>query len=128
MKVECKNKYKMDYSYLDKNLKYNYNAVWVVSKSKIHIYRNPTWLEIIHGESFTPLVKPIRIETETFKTYFAGTQIIKSISDRIENYSYEFGNVLDDDVQVPDLTGYEIQYNTTVNDMMNEVNNEINTD
>ena len=94
MKVECKNKYKMDYSYLDKNLKLkinecfnlaqnnateyfkkfnednfyvkdNYNAVWVISKSKIHIYRNPTWLEIIHGESFTPLVKPIRIETET---------------------------------------------------------------
>lgn len=94
MKIECKNDYKMDYSYLDKNIKMRinecfnlaqnnateyfkkfkednlyvkekYNAVWVVSKSKIHIYKNPTWLEIIHGESFTSLVKPIRVETET---------------------------------------------------------------
>ena len=94
MKIECKNIYKMDYSYLDKNIKLrineffnlaqnnvteyfkkfngdnisikkNDNAVWVVSKSKIHIYKNPSWLETLNGESFTSLVKTIRIETET---------------------------------------------------------------
>lgn len=94
MKIECKNKYKMDYSYMDKNIKlrinecfnlaqnnateyfkkfegdnlsikHKDNAVWVVSKCKIHIYKNPTWLELITGESFTSLVKPIRVETET---------------------------------------------------------------
>lgn len=94
MKIECKNKYKMSYSYLDKNIKlrinecfnlaqnnsteyfkkfngdnlsvrHNDNAVWVATKIKIHIYKNPTWLETINAETFTSLVKPIRIETET---------------------------------------------------------------
>ena len=94
MKIECKKQYRMDYSYLDKNIKLRinecfnlaqnnsteyfekfgednlvikekYNAVWVASKIRIHIYKNPTWLDIINSESFTALVKPIRIETET---------------------------------------------------------------
>lgn len=94
MKLDCIKKYKIDYSYLDKNLKLrinecfnlaqnnsteyfkkfngdnisvrsNDNAVWVVSKIKLHIYKNPTWLETITGESFTSLIKPIRVETET---------------------------------------------------------------
>lgn len=94
MKIECKKQYRIDYSYLDKNMKLRinecfnlaqnssteyfkkfdgdnifvkekYNAVWVASKIKIHIYKNPTWLDILKGESFTSLIKPIRIETET---------------------------------------------------------------
>ena len=94
MKIELKKEYKIDYSYLDKNLKLkinecfnlaqntateyfkkfngdnisvrkNNNAVWVVTKSKIHIYNNPLWLDTIIGESYTSMVKPIRVETET---------------------------------------------------------------
>ena len=94
MRIECKNQYKMDYSYLDKNLKLrineyfnlaqnnateyfkkfdgdnisvrkNDNAVWVVAKSKIHIYKNTKWLDHIIAESYTSMVKPIRVETET---------------------------------------------------------------
>ena len=94
MKIECKKKYKVDYSLVDKNtnlritecfnlaqnnateyfqkfngdniyVKENYNFVWVVSKSKIHIFKNSSWLDILEGDSYTSLVKPIRIETET---------------------------------------------------------------
>ena len=94
MKIECKKPYRMDYSYLDRNvnlrinecfnlaqnnsteyfkkfgednlvIKEKYNALWVASKIKIHIYKNPTWLDILNSESFTSLIKPIKIETET---------------------------------------------------------------
>ena len=36
-----------------------------MSKSKIHIFKNSSWLDILEGDSYTSLVKPIRIETET---------------------------------------------------------------
>lgn len=94
MKIKCKKEYKMDYSFLDKDLKLKVNecfnlaqntateyfekfngdniyvrekdnAVWVVTKSKIHIYKNISWLDILTGESYTSMVKPIRVETET---------------------------------------------------------------
>ena len=94
MKIKCKKEYKMDYSYLDKDLKLRVNecfnlaqntateyfkkfngdniyvrekdnAVWVVTKSKIHIYKNISWLDTLTGESYTSMVKPIRVETET---------------------------------------------------------------
>ena len=94
MRVECKNKYKMDYAFFDKNIKLrvneyfnlaqnnateyfkmfngdnisvrkNDNAVWVVAKSRIHIYKNINWLDKITAESYTSMIKPIRIETET---------------------------------------------------------------
>ena len=84
----------MDYSFLDKNIKLRinecfnlaqnssteyfkkfngdnlyvkekYSAVWVASKIKIHICKNPTWLEELTAESFTSMIKPIRVETET---------------------------------------------------------------
>ena len=94
MKFECKNKYKMGYSFFGKNMKLkinecfnlaqnniteyfkkfdgdnlfireNYNAVWVASKTRIHVFKNAHWLETLNAESFTTLVKPIRIEMET---------------------------------------------------------------
>ena len=94
MKVDCKNSFKMFYSNMGRGIKlevheaFNFaqnnateyfkkfdgdnisvrikdNAVWVVAKSKIHFYQDVSWLETIYGETYTTLVKPIRVETET---------------------------------------------------------------
>ncbi len=94
MKVDCKNNFKIFYSFLSRgiNLKVheafnfaqnnvteyfkkfngdnmsvreNDNAVWVVAKSRIHFYQDISWLEIIQGESYTTLVKSIKAEIET---------------------------------------------------------------
>ncbi len=94
MKVECVNNYKVFYSFLSRGLSlkiheaFNFaqnnateyfknfngdnmnvrkkdNAVWVVSKSRMHIFKGVSWLETLKGESYTSLVKNIRVETET---------------------------------------------------------------
>lgn len=46
-------------------LKKNNNAIWVVTKTKIHYNNYPNWKEQIYGKGDTTKVKPIRIEIET---------------------------------------------------------------
>ncbi len=41
------------------------NAVWVVSKSRVHFNKFPSWLDVVKGKSYATMVKPIRVETET---------------------------------------------------------------
>jgi len=41
------------------------NAVWVVSKAKVHFNRFPAWTDVIKGMCYTTKIKPIRIELET---------------------------------------------------------------
>ena len=94
MRIDCENKYKIGYSYFDKNMKmrineyFNFsqnntteyfgkfggdnvsvskkhNAVWVVTKSKVHIYKNINWLDTLTAKSYISLVRPIKIEIET---------------------------------------------------------------
>ncbi len=94
MKVDCKNNFKVFYSFFNRDLhlkiheafnfaqnnateyfklfngdnmsvRKNDNAVWVVSKSRLHIYKDVSWLDVIKGETYTSMIKPIRIETET---------------------------------------------------------------
>ncbi len=94
MKVEYKKEYKINYTEVDQNLKLGLveamtlpqnmvteyfesfksdniilkeqnNAIWVVSKAKIHFYQYPNWRDIIYGRSYTTKVKPIRVEMET---------------------------------------------------------------
>ena len=67
-----------------------------------------------------------RITRGAEKDYFEGTKIMKSIRDRIEDYRYEFGNITDEDVKVPDLTNFEIKYSNTMSELINEANNTIN--
>lgn len=52
------------------------------------------------------------------RSYITGTEIVKKESDAIEKYKYDFGIVSDDDVKVPDFSGYKIEYQ---NYNMNEV-------
>ena len=46
-------------------LKKNNNAIWVVSKTKIHFNKYPMWRDLIKGTGYTTKIKPIRIEIET---------------------------------------------------------------
>ncbi len=51
------------------------NAVWVVSKIRIHIFKQPVWLETITAESYTSSIKPIRVEMET-KFYDSNNDLV----------------------------------------------------
>lgn len=42
--------------------------------------------------------------------YYPGSNIVKEEFRIVNEYRYEFGVVTDDDVTVPDYTGYEIKY------------------
>ena len=94
MKAEYKNTYQINYTEVDQNLKLRLieaiifhqnmateyfesfesdnvvlkeqnNAAWVVSKTKVHFNKYPTWGDKIYGRSYTTKVKPIRVEMET---------------------------------------------------------------
>lgn len=45
-------------------LKQENNAIWVLTKTKIHFNKYPNWKELIEGTAFTTNVKPIRVATE----------------------------------------------------------------
>lgn len=84
--------------------------------------RYETWVDIKTGLVIR------RISKDASKTFIAGTDIIKSVSNIIEDYKYEVGNVTDEDVNVPDLSNYEVRYDTTMNDLLNEADEKINND
>ena len=46
-------------------LKKENNAIWVLTKTKVHFNKYPTWRDVIEGTVFTTGIKPIRLETET---------------------------------------------------------------
>ena len=41
------------------------NAVWVVSRAKVHFNKFPLWTEVIKGMCYTTKIRPIRLEVET---------------------------------------------------------------
>ncbi|MBP3256061.1 MAG: zf-HC2 domain-containing protein [Clostridia bacterium] len=87
---------------------YDIGREYYVIKDYPYYDRIETWVDKENG-------LPIRkITRGAYKDFFAGTKIMKKVSDRIENYSYEFGNVTDEDVKVPDLSNFEIKYSTTM--------------
>ncbi len=45
-------------------VKNNDNAVWVVSKTKVHFNKFPLWADVIKGICYTTKIKPIRVEVE----------------------------------------------------------------
>lgn len=71
------------------------------------------WEIWIDKETGLP-VKEINRDGEG-KTFFAGTNVVKSIlSDVICEYKYEFDKITDEDVKVPDLSNYTVE-NKTLN-------------
>lgn len=46
-------------------VKNNDNAVWVVSKAKVHFNKFPSWSDVIKGICYTTKIKPVRVDIET---------------------------------------------------------------
>ena len=94
MSTEYKSKYEINYTYLNQDMelgltntvelvqsiltdyfisfgsdnetiKNKNNALWVLSKTKIHFDKIPKWKEYVDGNSYTTKIKPIRVEMET---------------------------------------------------------------
>ena len=56
---------------------------------------------------------PIKeINREGVKEFFPETEIVKEVQDMIQEYKYKFGIVTNEDVDVPDLTNYEVEYSS----------------
>ena len=52
MLIEGKRVIQVNYTEVDQNLNQN-NAAWVVSKTKVHFNKYPTWKDIIYARSYT---------------------------------------------------------------------------
>ncbi len=54
---------------------------------------------------------PIKeINREGITEFFPETEVVKEVQDMIQEYKYKFGIVTNEDVNVPDLTDYEVEY------------------
>lgn len=63
----------------------------------------------VHLDKETGLViKELSREAE--KRFFPGTDVVSQINDRTTTYKYEFDIVKDEDVEVPNLDGYTVEY------------------
>ncbi len=71
---------------------------------------NQRWEIWIDKETGLPLKE---VNKEGVETHFTGTNIVKEVRDNTQEYQYEFGIVTDEDVEVPDLSGYQIEYVNT---------------
>lgn len=62
------------------------------------------------------------IDREGYKTYFPETDIVREVNDNIQEFKYEFDVVKDEDVEIPDLSNYEIEYIDTgsIEDLINK--------
>lgn len=71
---------------------------------------NQRWEIWIDKETGLPLKE---VNKEGVETRFIGTDIVKEVRDNTQEYQYEFGIVTDEDVEIPDLSGYQIEYVNT---------------
>ena len=84
---------------------YNDNGEYYVLKYK---YEKPQNWEIwIDKKTCLPIKL---VNKNGRKSFFTGTDIVKEVSDNTQEYKYEFGTVTDEDVKVPDISGYEKEY------------------
>lgn len=68
---------------------------------------NQRWEIWIDKETGLPLKE---VNREASKQFFEGTDIVKKITDIEQEYKYQFDVVTDEDVAVPDFTGYEVKH------------------
>ena len=75
--------------------------------------KTETWVDIDTG---LPIMK---FGGSTMTVYYNNTKIPKERTESISEYHYEFNTVNDTDVEMPDITGYEIE-NIDYNEMIKE--------
>lgn len=49
------------------------------------------------------------INREASKSFFENTDIVKEVNDIVEEYKYEFNIVKEEDIEIPDYSGYKIE-------------------
>lgn len=56
---------------------------------------------------------PLKIvDREGRKSRYPNTEVIKEVLDNISEYKYKFNVVTDEDVAIPDVSGYEVEYSS----------------
>ena len=50
------------------------------------------------------------INREAIRSFFENKDIVKEVEDRVEEYKYEFNIVKEEDIEIPDYSGYKIEY------------------
>lgn len=86
---------------------YDYGKEYYVLKNRKE--RNNIWEIWIDKETGLPIRE---INRDSEKSFFIGTDVVKEIRDTIQSYKYEFDTVTDEDVELPDLSNYTIEYKT----------------
>ena len=94
---------------------FDYGKEYYVLKNRSE---NNIWEIWIDKETGLPIRE---INRGSAKSFFIGTDVVKEVRDLIQSYKYEFDTVIDEDVEIPDLSNYMIE-NKTLNmeDMIEE--------
>ncbi len=94
---------------------YDYGKEYYVLKNRLE---NNIWEIWIDKEIGLPIRE---INREGEKSFFSGTNVVKEVKDKIQEYKYEFNSVTDEDVKIPNLSHYTVE-NKTLNtkDMIDE--------
>lgn len=85
---------------------YQSNKEYYVIKNQFE--KTPSWELCIDKETGLPIKET---NFNSSKIHFAGTDIVKEVRNDEQEYIYKFNIVTDEDVKMPDLTGYEKIYN-----------------
>lgn len=83
---------------------YRYGKEYYVLKNQLE--QNQRWELWIDKETGL-VIREINKEAE--ETFIAGTNIVKSINDCIQDYHYEFDIVTEEDVKIPDYSEYRVE-------------------
>lgn len=70
-------------------------------------------------------LKVMEFNKESVAKFIPGTFIIQEFHDNISSYEYKFDLVTDEDVTIPDLSEYKIEYNDTIEKLLEEANEKI---
>lgn len=94
---------------------YDYGKEYYVLKNRLE---NNIWEIWIDKEIGLPIRE---INRDGEKSFFSGTNVVKEVKDKIQEYKYEFNSVTDEDVKIPNLSHYTVE-NKTLNtkDMIDE--------
>ena len=82
------------------------------SNKEYYVFKNQfekTLSSEIHIDKETGLpIKQIGFSGE--KIFYPGTDVLKEIRDTMQEYKYKFDIVTEEDVTVPDLSNYKVEY------------------
>ena len=102
-------------SYIKHYLKLRFGAAYYTKISTDHkeIGREYYVFELENSELWVDMETGLPIMSfgyDKVTEYYEGTKIPKKTADSVWEYHYDFGNVTDEDVEMPDLSEYKVDY------------------